>query len=152
MADFMRDDVEIQAEGMDGPVGRAMNSYLQEAVSHEGILYEIALQNQLELVEVAGEVPFDWMAEIALPDIERSPYDTEKVRCLKFRTFNLDAIEMAVGIGEGRRKGRAGPRRQDIGGIAEPILGKAIGCPLADRIDDIHAIVGRAGAYRASGR
>ena len=82
----MRDDIEVQAERFGPAVRIAMDADFEEAVAHEGVLKQVPWQHHLEPFEVAGEMPFDPVTEIALPDVQRTPHGAKEMRRLEFRT------------------------------------------------------------------
>ena len=143
--DLMRNHVEVQAERLDAAVLGLMDADLQEAVAHEGVFQKVALNDQFQPVEVAPEMPGDRMAEIFLPHVQREAYRAEQMRGLEFRSFRRDVVEMTVAIGQRGREAVSRPGRHQVERIAAQIFGQAVGKLLADGIDDIHAIVARAG-------
>ena len=96
MANLVGHDVEVEAKRRDAAVARLMDADLEKTVAHEGIFQKIALQHQFEPVEVLGEMPFDRMAEILFPDIERETNRAEQMRGLEFRAVGRDVVEMTV--------------------------------------------------------
>jgi hypothetical protein len=87
-------------------------------------------------------MPFDRPAEIALPDVEDEAGGPVDMGLLEFRRVQVYVVEMAIGAGECGRADRPVPGRHIHIGPAEGQFIDAIGRELADRIDDIDAVVG----------
>ena len=95
---------KFRLNGAMPPSSVSMDSDFQEAVAHEGVVPEVALQHQLQPVEVAREMPFDRMAEVLFPDIEREAHRAEQMRRLELGVFRRDVVEMSVAVRHGRRQ------------------------------------------------
>ncbi len=98
------------------------------------------------------EMPGDAPAEIPLPDVEGEADRAIGMGGLEFRRTDLEVIEMAVGVGQGRRADRPAPGRQGQVGRTVGRKVEAVRLALAHRVDHVHAVVGGTGADAARGR
>jgi hypothetical protein len=150
MAELVGHDIEVEAERAHRAVRTHVGADLEEAVAGTGVV-EAAEERDLEPLLVALEVPGQRALEVALPDVQDEAGRAVDVGELELGRGRGQVVQVAVRRGDGGRKDRAVPRRQveerrRAGGRDE-----AVGAGLADRVDDVHARVGRTRA-EAAGR
>ena len=125
-----------------------MRADFHEAIAGIGVV-EPWQDGDLEPAVVRREMPFDPPAEVAFPDVQHETNRAEHVRFGKFRRSRKEMIEMTFGVRKDRRQHRPFPGRKiKMRGAQGPGI-HAIGETLADRVDEMHAIVRRPGADRA---
>ena len=148
MAEFVRDDIEIQRIGRMASVGKPMRADFHEAVAGVGVV-EPRQDGDLQPAVIRREMPFDPPAEVAFPDVQHEPHCPEHVRFGKFRRSRNEMIEMTFCVRNYRRQHRPFPGRKiKIRGAQRPGI-HTVGEALAHRVHEMHASVGRPGPDRA---
>src|ERR1700689_4227710 len=143
MAEFVREDVEIQRIWRMVSVGKPMGADFHEAVAGIGVV-ETRQDGDLELSIVRREMPFDPPAEVAFPDVQPEPHRAEHVRFGKFRRSRKEMIEMTFSVRKDRLEHRPFPGRKIKMGGTQGSWIHAVRETLADRPDEAHPFIGRA--------
>src|SRR5271166_4217995 len=118
-----------------------MGADFHEAVTDISVV-DMGQDDDLELAVVAGEMPLDRPAEIALPDVEHEPDRAENMRFREFRRALRDAVEVPLVVRTDGAMDRPAirreiePRRSERAGI------DAVGIALVDGEDEPHPNVG----------
>ena len=113
---------------------------LEIAVAGVGVV-DPGRYDDLELREVAREMPFDGAAEIALPDVEYEPHGTEHMRLAELGRALGNGVEMAVVVGTDGAMDASVIRWQVELRRAERARVDAVRVPLVDREDEAHPLV-----------
>src|SRR5271170_6043379 len=119
-----------------------MGAHFQKAITGIGVV-DPGPDDDFELAVVAGEMPFDGTAEIALPDVEHEPDRAEDMRFREFERALGNGVEMALVVRTDRAMDRSAERRQIKLRRAERPRIDAVGIALVDREDETHPIVSR---------
>ncbi len=144
MAELVRDHVEIQRIWRMASIGKPMRAHLHEAVARIGVV-ETRQDADLEPPIVLSEMPFDPMAEITLPNVERETRCAEHMRFCEFKCSLGEIIEIAVGVRKDGPEDGPVPGRQIEMRRAQGAGIEAVRETFADRADDVHPVIGRAG-------
>ncbi len=78
MTDFMRDNIEIQAEWMAPVLVHALAADFEETVTKLGVV-PARQDGDFKPLEVLSKMPFQGLAEVALPHIQRKTHAAKDV-------------------------------------------------------------------------
>src|SRR5262245_50048348 len=130
MTDLMRDAVEVLAER---PRRIALAEF-DVAVHRERVPVPCPWDD-LEAPIGVAKVPRDALAQIGFPDVQDAPDRPVDGRRPEGRVIRGDLVEVTTPVGDGRVQDAAGVRRHPAGLRVRALVA---------RVDDVHALVGRA--------